>query len=63
LFGTDAKLGLLPGRKDIDFGAENRMPKRIFGSKREEVVSGWRKLHYEEFNDVYSSLYTIRMIK
>jgi hypothetical protein len=38
LFGTDAKLGLLPGGKYIDLGAENRIPKGIFGSEREEVV-------------------------
>jgi hypothetical protein len=31
----DAKLGLLPGGKDIDLGAENKMVKGIFGSERE----------------------------
>jgi hypothetical protein len=49
-----AKLGLLPGRKDVDLGADNRMAKGIFGYKREEVISGWRKLHNEEFHDVYT---------
>jgi hypothetical protein len=29
---------------------ENKVQTRIFGSKREEVTGGWRKLHYEEFN-------------
>jgi hypothetical protein len=33
---------------------ENRMPRRIFGHKREEVTGERRKLHNEEFNDLYS---------
>jgi hypothetical protein len=36
---------------------------RIFGSKRDEVMEGWRKLHKEELWDLYSSLSIIRMIK
>jgi hypothetical protein len=27
---------------------QNRVPKRIFGPKRNEVTEGWRKLHNEE---------------
>jgi hypothetical protein len=42
---------------------ENRVLRRIFGSKREEVPGGWRKLHNEELNDLYSSPDIIRMIK
>jgi len=34
---------------------ENRVLKRIFGPKRDEVTGEWRKLHNEELNDVYSS--------
>jgi hypothetical protein len=30
---------------------ENRVLRRIFGSKRDEVTGEWRKLHNEEFND------------
>jgi hypothetical protein len=33
---------------------ENRVL-RIFGSKRDEVTGGWRKLHNEEFHNLYSS--------
>jgi len=33
---------------------ENRMLRRIFGPKRDEVTGEWRKLHYEELNDLYS---------
>ena len=35
---------------------ENRVLKRIFGPKREEVTEEWRKLHNEELNDPYSSI-------
>jgi len=33
---------------------ENRVLKRIFGSKRDEVTVEWRKLHNKELNDLYS---------
>jgi len=42
---------------------ENRLLRRIFGPKRDEVTGEWRKLHNEELNDLYSSLSIIRMIK
>jgi hypothetical protein len=37
--------------------------KRIFGPKKHEVTGDWRKLHNEEFHNLYSSLNIIRMIK
>jgi hypothetical protein len=36
---------------------------RISGPKREEVTGGWRKLHNEEYHDLYSSPSIIRMIQ
>jgi hypothetical protein len=39
------------------------MVRGIFGSKRDEVTSDWRKLHNEELNDPYSSLIIVRVIK
>jgi hypothetical protein len=42
---------------------ENRVLRRIFGSKTDEVTGGWRKLHNEELHDLYSSPSIIRMIK
>jgi hypothetical protein len=42
---------------------ENRVLKRIFGPKRDDVTGDWRKLHNEEFHNLHSSLNTIRMIK
>jgi hypothetical protein len=34
---------------------ENRVLRRIFGTKREEVAGGWRKLHNEELHNLYAS--------
>jgi hypothetical protein len=42
---------------------ENRVLRRIFGSKREEVAGGWRRLHNEELYNLYSSPNIIRVIK
>jgi hypothetical protein len=42
---------------------ENRVLRRIFGPKRDEVTEGWRKLHNEELHNLYSSPSIIRMIK
>jgi hypothetical protein len=42
---------------------ENRVLRRIFGPKGDEVTGGWRKLYNEELHKLYSSPYTIRMIK
>jgi hypothetical protein len=40
---------------------ENRVPRRIFGPKRDEATGYWRKLHNEELHNLYSLLN--RMIK
>ena len=42
---------------------ENRVLRRIFGAKREEVTGEWRKLHNEELNYLYCSLNIVRVIK
>jgi hypothetical protein len=42
---------------------ENRVWRRIFGPKREEVTGEWRKLHNEELHDLYSLPSIIRIIK
>jgi hypothetical protein len=34
---------------------ENRVLRRIFGLKRDDVTGEWRKLHIEELRDLYSS--------
>jgi hypothetical protein len=42
---------------------ENKVMRRIFGPKRDEVSGGWRKLHSKELHDLYSSPSVIRIIK
>jgi hypothetical protein len=42
---------------------ENRVVRRIFGSKRDEVTGGWRKLHNEELRNLCSSQSIITMIR
>jgi hypothetical protein len=42
---------------------ENRVLRRIFGPKRDEVTGGWRKLHNEELHNLYSSPSIIGMMK
>ena len=42
---------------------ENRVLRRIFGSKRDEVTGEWKKLHNEELNNLYSSPNIVRVIK
>jgi hypothetical protein len=42
---------------------ENRVLRRIFGPKRDEVTGEWRKLHSEELHILYSSPNIIRQFK
>jgi hypothetical protein len=42
---------------------ENRVLRRIFGTKRDEETGEWRKLHNDELRDLYSSPSIIRIIK
>jgi hypothetical protein len=42
---------------------QNRVLRRIFGWKRDEVTGSRRKLHNEELDNLYSSPSIIRMIK
>jgi hypothetical protein len=42
---------------------ENRALRGVFGSKRDEVIGGWRKLHNEELHNLYCSPRITRVIK
>jgi hypothetical protein len=42
---------------------QNRVLRRIFGPKRDEVTGGWRKLHNEDLHGLYPSASIVRVIK
>jgi hypothetical protein len=42
---------------------ENRVLRRIFGPKRDELTGEWRKLHNEELHNLYSYPDIIRQVK
>jgi len=42
---------------------ENRVLRRVFGPKRDEVTGEWRKLHNEELNDLYSVPSIVQAVK
>ena len=42
---------------------ENRMLRRVFGPKRDEVTGEWRKLHNKELSDLYSLANIVRVVK
>ena len=42
---------------------ENRVLRRIFGPKRDEVTGEWRKLYNEELNDLYCSPNIVQVLK
>jgi hypothetical protein len=42
---------------------ENRVLRRVFGPKRDEVTGEWRKLHNEELNNLYSLTNIVRVVK
>jgi len=41
----------------------NRVLRRVFGPKRDDVTGKWRKLHKEELNDLHSLPNTVRVVK
>ena len=42
---------------------ENRVLRRVFGPKRDEVTGEWRKLHNEDLSDLYSLSNVVRVVK
>jgi hypothetical protein len=50
-------------QKSDKFTFQNRVLRRIFGPKMDEVTGKWRKLHSEELHILYASPNIIRQIK
>jgi hypothetical protein len=42
---------------------ENRVLRRVFGPRRDEVTGEWRKLHNKELSDLYSLPNIVRVVK
>jgi hypothetical protein len=42
---------------------DNRVLRRIFGPKKDEVIGDWRNLFNEELHNLYSLASILRMIK
>jgi hypothetical protein len=42
---------------------QNRVLRRVFGPRRDEVTGEWEKLHNEELNDLYSLPNIVRVVK
>jgi hypothetical protein len=42
---------------------ENRVLKRVFGPKRDEVIGEWRELHNKKLNHLYSLPNIVRVVK
>ena len=62
LYGCEAwSLTLREERKLRVF--ENMVLRGLFGPRRDEVTGEWRRLHYEELNDLYSSPNIVRVRK
>jgi hypothetical protein len=49
-------------REESTLRFENRLLRRIFGSKRDEATREWRKPHNEELKDLYFSHNIFRLI-
>ena len=54
-------ISLREGRRLRAF--ENRVLRRVFGPKRDEVTGEWRKLHNQELSDLYSLPNIVRVVK
>ena len=63
VFCMGVKLGFSYCRRNRLRVGENRVLRKIFGSKKDEGTEGWRKIHNEKLNDLYCSPNSIRVMK
>jgi len=64
LYGCETWSLTLRGERKLSVRVfENRVLRRIFGPKRDELTGECRKLHNKDLNDLYSSPNIIRVIK
>jgi hypothetical protein len=42
---------------------ENKVLRRLYGPKKDDVTGEWRKLHNKKFNDLYCAPNSVRLIK
>ena len=62
LYGCETwSLTLREERRLRVFG--NRVLRRVFGPKKDEIIREWRKLHNEELSDLYSLPNIVRVVK
>jgi hypothetical protein len=59
----DVKPGLSRRRKTQLENVSERVQRRIFGLKMDDVTRGWRKLYNEKLHNLYPSPNIIKMIK
>ena len=50
------KLGSSPCERSSGLVFENKVLRKIFGAKRDQIIGEWRKLHNAELHALYSSL-------
>ena len=50
-------------RKERRLKVSDRVLRRVFGPKRDEVTGEWRKLHNEELSGLYSLPNIVRVVK
>jgi hypothetical protein len=63
MYGWRETWSLASREKQSLKGYENRMSRRIFGPKSEDVTGDWRKMHSEQSHNLYSSPDIVRVIK
>ena len=63
-FRTDSGLCYIDHSVNVFINVvENVLLRRVFGPKMDEITGEWRKLHNEEFSDLYSLLNIVRVVK